>query len=230
MSLDPMDGDLPRRVAELEAVVAATGVEEAPEEEPLTPPPVWEDPDGAAEELNWTAAALQADQSRVPEPIEATGPREGEDHTPLMEVPSVGSPAGEDALVTRTMGDIFLRQGLLDEAEDVFRRLLDRDPENQGLLGRLDEVAARRRGEDQSLPTPSEAVRDGGPAMAVPIQELLADPVVAIGELAPDLVMAIEDLMPDVIVPIESLAPDPSEVAPGNPTLDAFEDWLDKLQ
>jgi hypothetical protein len=66
--------------------------------------------------------------------------------------------------------------------------------------------------------------------MAVPIQELLADPVVAIGELAPDLVMAIEDLMPDVIVPIESLAPDPSEVAPGNPTLDAFEGWLDKLQ
>ena len=32
MSLDPMDGDLRRRVEELEAVIAATGVEEAPQE------------------------------------------------------------------------------------------------------------------------------------------------------------------------------------------------------
>ena len=230
MTLDPMDGDLPRRVAELEAVVAATGVEEAPEEETQASPPIWEDPDGVAEELNWSAAALQADQSQVPEPMEATGPPGGEGGTPLTEVSSAGGAIGEDALATRTMGDIFLRQGLLDEAEDVFRRLLGRDPEDPGLLGRLEEVAARRRGEDHSPPMPSEGVRAGTPARPVPIQELLADPVVDIGDLAPDLVMAIDDLMPDMIVPIETLAPDPSEGSPVNPTLDAFEDWLEKLQ
>jgi hypothetical protein len=94
----------------------------------------------------------------------------------------------------------------------------------------LEEVAARRRGEDHFLPMPSEGVREGASTRPVPIQRLLADPVVPIGELAPDLVVAIDDLMPEVIVPIESLAPDPSGGSPMSPTLDAFEDWLDKLQ
>jgi tetratricopeptide (TPR) repeat protein len=230
MSLDPTDDDLPRRVEELEAVTAATGVEEAPQEGLEASAGIWEDPDGVAEELNWNAAALQADQSRVPEPTEATGSPEGEGGALLKEAPPVGGGTGEDALVTRTMGDIFLRQGLLDEAEDVFRRLLGKDPEDRGLLGRLEEVAARRRGEDHSLPMQPEGIGEGAPTGPVPIQELLADPVVAIAELAPDLVMAIEDLRPDVVVPIETLAPEPSGGSPLNPTLDAFEDWLDKLQ
>jgi tetratricopeptide (TPR) repeat protein len=226
MSLDATDGDLPRRVAELEDIAAGTGVEEELEVSPR----IWENPDSVAEELNWSAAALQADQSRVPEPMEAAVPPEGEGGTPLEEAISVGGAAGEDALVTRTMGDIFLRQGLLDEAEDVFRRLLGKEPEDRGLLGRLEEVATRRRGGDPSLPMPAEGVGEGAPGGPVPIQELMADPVVDIADLAPDLVMAIEDLMPDVIVSIESLAPDSSGGSPMNPTLDAFEDWLDKLQ
>jgi hypothetical protein len=129
------------------------------------------------------------------------------------------------------MGDIFLRQGLLDEAEDVYRQLLEGDPENREIRSKLAEVERRRRGEFSTEPSPLGGERGAaGTAHSlgavVPIQELLVDEIVAIEELAPDSIVSIQELAPDVIVPVEALAPDDSR---GAGALDAFEAWLDDL-
>jgi tetratricopeptide (TPR) repeat protein len=224
--MDPLDTDLARRIGELEEALDAeasrqgsdAGVREAGR------PPVWEDPEAVAEELDWDAAALQDDESPSPEEVEVIGPPYG--RPPDVHARRFGK---DDALVTRTMGDIFLRQGLLDEAEDVFQRLLERNPEDPELPGKLAEVGSRRRGEREG-----EDRSPGGKAdwevrvpprkRVVPIEALLIDEIVPIEELTPDHTVAIQDLAPEVIVPVDALAPDPS---PGDPPRDAFEVWLD---
>ena len=229
MSLDPLDADLPRQVAELDAAAASTEIQESDEDVLRELPAVWEDPDSAAEELNWDAAALQADESRGLEVQELPGTLDAEGEAPPTDVAPAAIAQAEDALVTRTMGDIFLRQGLLDEAEDIFRRLLERDPGDPGLASKLEEVGRRRA--EKALPdTGPLRTQDLKPDDVVPIQEFLAEPIVAIEDLAPGLVVEVDDLSPDVVVPIQILAPDQSHGSEGDATLDAFEAWLDKLQ
>lgn len=232
LPLDPLDEDLPGHVEALaeaaDAVAAADAM--APTAEAVSLPPPWEDSEAAAQELDWDAAALQADQSRLSEaeePVEPPASLQGPGTS--RDGPVLAPPLREDALVTMTMGDIFLRQGLLDEAEDVYRRLLYRDPENPVLRGKLEEVRARRGGTGGEPPPATElaGIPEGRtPAGIVPVHELIPDRIVAIEDLAPDLIIPVEDLSPDVIVPVQALAPDSS---PGDPTLDAFEAWLDEL-
>jgi tetratricopeptide (TPR) repeat protein len=228
LPLDPLDTDLPRRVGELEAASEAVSeeAEPLPEVEERETPRVWEDPDRVAEELNWDAAALQADESSPPEAEEAFETPEVDEGSTALEQPLFEAPVKEDALVTRTMGEIFLRQGLLDEAEDVFQRLLVRDPEDRGLREKVEEVRARRRGDALPPWGLPEMTEEAAPEGSIPIQKLLADPIIPIGELAPELILSMDDLAPDAIVPIEALAPDPSQ---RDATLDAFETWLEKL-
>jgi hypothetical protein len=255
LPLDPLDEDLTRRIAGVEAAleVIPSPVEEQGSKEPdRGGRPLWDDPEAVAEELDWASAALQPDrsQSRTARPAgsRTTG----------------GQPSLDDALVTRTMGEIFLRQGLLDRAEEVFRRLAEREPEDREVREKLEQVNAlreRRAFEPaESLPNREEAGGAGVSGSVLPIQELLADPILGAEELAPDRiipvselapgeVMSVDDLAPDTILPVGSLAPDlvvPMEklapdaivrietlapdASPEDPVLDAFEAWLDKLQ
>ncbi len=185
-SLNPPNEELEGRIQHLQALAERLGegedeleTEAAPEPEGLEPGPVWEDPESAAEDLDWEQAALQADESES----------RGEDSSPAPE-------KKEDALVTRTMGDILLKQGLLSEAERVFRELLDRDPADLELQEKLDRVQAAQRGERvEGADRPSA--------------DVLPDLILPIGDLAPDTVVSIDDLAPDIILPIETLAPDP---------------------
>jgi tetratricopeptide (TPR) repeat protein len=208
--LDPGDGELEGRIHALralprspddegdEAETEVPAVEEEPE-----PGPVWEDPEVAAEELDWEQAALQADNSQS-EPGGHADPRSEED-VPGAEDASAAAKKKDDALVTRTMGDIFLNQGLLSEAERVFLELLERSPGDPELLERLGQVQAAQRGEwvaEAQRPTASAL-----PGLIVPIEDL-----------APSTVVSIDDLAPDMILPIEALAPDPSPTRlDGNP-------------
>jgi len=48
-----------------------------------------------------------------------------------------------DGLLTRTMADLYARQGLFDRALDVYRRLLERDPGDRALRDRVRELEAR---------------------------------------------------------------------------------------
>jgi len=254
--LDPMDEEVPVRIPELqEALEPPVQEPEVVAEEEAPPEPeaaVWEDQDGVADDLDWGSASVQQDESGYVEDEVEVAPE------PI-----------DDALATRTMGEIYLRQGLLDQAREVFQRLLEKDPESQELQSLLEGVEARLRGEEPE-PAPEVVIPIGDLAPdepeAVPVAELAPEVVIPIGELAPDepeavpvaelapeVVIPIGDLAPDepeavpvaelvpeVVIPIGELAPDEPEAVPvaelapdeppEDPTLDAFDAWLEKLK
>lgn len=268
LPLDPLDGDLPRRIAGVEA---ALEVIPSPLKEQVSPEPdeggqpLWDDPEAVAEELDWASAALQPDRSQGWKASPA-GTAAG---APPWRPPGGGEAPGErpsvdDALVTRTMGEIFLRQGLLDRATEVFRRLAARDPEDREVREKLEQVNALRAGKITesagSSPAREEAGREGASRAVLPIQELLADPIlgpealapdrilpvselapagtISVDDLAPDTILPVAALAPNLVMPMDELAPDAivrietlaPDSSPEDPVLDAFEAWLDKLQ
>jgi len=71
---------------------------------------------------------------------------------------AAGDTAGEDAgagdtldnhLVTRTMGELYAKQGLNDLAVEVYRRLLERSPGDPELAERLEDLRRRRDPSDE---------------------------------------------------------------------------------
>jgi len=56
-------------------------------------------------------------------------------------------PEGERGRATVTLGRLYLRQGHLEEAEESFREVLERNPDNAQALQGLEEIAALRRPE-----------------------------------------------------------------------------------
>ncbi|MCJ7629931.1 MAG: tetratricopeptide repeat protein, partial [Longimicrobiales bacterium] len=206
---DPVDLDLPDRILALRAQVdARTADLPGTEIEPKRV--VWDDPDAVAEEVNWEVAVLQPDSSR-------DGASEGSTEVvPSVSVVEDGEPIPapeelDDALVTSTLGEIYLRQGLFDRAERVFQTLLERDPENDRLKHRLEEVQGFLKVPEAK---PFEGKDSEGPARpekeVVPIASLAPDdvPDAAGGDWAPGDIVPIQDLAPVHVVPIESLAPD----------------------
>ncbi len=236
---DPLDLDLPGQIEDIKVLAQHADAEPS---EASEPPPVWDDPVGIEEELDWDSAALQEDVS-----VDAVD--EGE---------PVPSPEDlEEVLVTPTLGEIYLRQGLFDRAEEVFLALLEEDPGNEHLQHRLKEARNLlespsetdvARGEveevvelDALAPDEVVAIDALAPDEVVAIDALAPDEVMAIDTLAPDEVVGIDALAPDKPVGIDALAPDPepeagdSEDAGGreaedDPTIDAFERWLENLQ
>jgi hypothetical protein len=141
----------------------------------------------------------------------------------------------EDSFITSTLGEIYLRQGLLGRAEWVFESLLEEDPGNEQLGRRLEEVqdllrtrATTEAGAAQTAPVSESA---GGEASApvangpeTSVAEWLPEDFPnevsyesGKGEIAEDFV----DGVPE-IVPIESLAPD--RTMPAEPLLPVVED------
>jgi tetratricopeptide (TPR) repeat protein len=207
---DPMDLDLPGLIADLR-LQAESAVEEIPDPDEEPVPPVWDDPHSVADELDWGSATLQPDES--PEDKPGGDPDEE---------------AGEGAVVTSTLGEIYLRQGLLDEAEDVFETLLKDDPQSALLRQRLEEVRSLKRGgevlgdragrfpgeEEESFDY--ETSREAGPEDSFHQAEFNSSRVVPIESLAPDRIStrAREDLAspeesaPDEPISVDALAPD----------------------
>jgi hypothetical protein len=130
-------------------------------------------------------------------------------------VPAPGLKGKRDSLVTSTLGEIYLRQGYLEWAEEVFLSLLDRDPGSADLLERVEKIRALRRerervkrSEVESDPTEAAvSVEVPVPAIILTIDDLAPDPIVSIEDLAPGTILPIEDLAPGTILPIEDLAP-----------------------
>ncbi|MFC1660679.1 tetratricopeptide repeat protein [Gemmatimonadota bacterium] len=199
--------------------------EQRVEEGPEQPRGPWDRLNGAeiATELNWEGATLQADSSlglpgedggglmgSLPSEV-PTRSRiiEGQDYLledaprgPEPEADSVADPDQRGALVTRTLGEIYLRQGLLEKAEGVFKELLKRRPGDQELQARLAEVNARKAG------------GDAGPV--VPIQDLAPEGPIPIEFLAPEAGKEAESRAPAEILPIAALAPEgPGRSGPG---------------
>lgn len=110
---------------EIPPVPAAVPLPEEPVFEDLTPlpPPIAEEP----------AADLWADDDVTPLP-------ELDDLEPE---PAPVQPA--QPVATVTLGELYLRQGHADEAERIFREILEREPGNGAALAGLDRVEETRR-------------------------------------------------------------------------------------
>ncbi|MSR23195.1 MAG: tetratricopeptide repeat protein [Gemmatimonadetes bacterium] len=130
--------------------------------------------------------------------------------------------AEERLLATRTMGELYARQGFVDRAIEVYEHLLTSDPHDEELSGRLGEL----RGLTQPAPQPRpreelrapvrvelEAVREvtgdvaplSAPLSGRSISAYLGDLLAWVPGAVP-----VESLAPDA-VPTESLAPDAVE-------------------
>jgi tetratricopeptide (TPR) repeat protein len=98
-----------------EGIFEMDAVPELPSELPILPPPIPESVD-----TSW----LEAEPEPVPEP----------------EPVRVSEPAA-----TATLGDLYLRQGHLDEAERIFHEVLEREPDHGAARAGLGTIAEARR-------------------------------------------------------------------------------------
>ena len=97
----------------------------------------------------------------------------------------------EEALVTSTLGEIYLRQGLFDRAEAVFEQLLEEDPGNEHLRHRLDETRDLMGSQEGTASDRESEARGSTPVDA---DEASA---ISVELLAPD-----ESGEPDVLPPV----------------------------
>ena len=73
-------------------------------------------------------------------------------------------PAGVDALQTNTLAELYLRQGLVERAIEVYRAMLRVDPENEQARRRLQELTGR--GEAAGSASPQTA-----PTRTAPLEQ-----------------------------------------------------------
>ena len=102
---------------------------------------------------------------------------------------------GDGEIYTQTLAELYAKQGAVDKAVEVYRKLLEDDPDNGMFLHRVAELS-KSVGVDP-------ATTDDRPV--VPVESLVPDPepVVPVESLTPD---------PEPVVPVESLAPAPEPV------------------
>jgi len=219
---DPVDLTLPERILELRTrskVEEDVGPGEGGEPEPR----LWDDPEEVAEELDWESAALQPDASASPEeetvPVELLAPAE-----PLATVP-VELLAPAEPLTT-----VEIASPAAPAPEPV------------------DVVPIEALAPDRTHPAPVRelaperfvSLEVSAPREPVAIGTLAPDGPIPIGALAPEGPVPIGALAPEGPIPIEFLAPDkafrpapdgaPQEGgAVADPTIDAFERWLENL-
>jgi tetratricopeptide (TPR) repeat protein len=66
------------------------------------------------------------------------------DSLPVFDTPAGAAPAApEDATSTLTMADLYVRQGLVEEARHIYENILARDPGNDDVRARLEAIAPR---------------------------------------------------------------------------------------
>jgi tetratricopeptide (TPR) repeat protein len=113
--------------------------------------PVDPSPDFRPEDFGGAAAAQPRDAWSPPAPgAPPSGPGPSPD--------PFGGASDEDALQTNTLAELYLRQGLVDRAIEVYRGMLRVDPGNQKAARRLNELAPA------GAPSPAPTV----PAIAAP--------------------------------------------------------------
>jgi tetratricopeptide (TPR) repeat protein len=174
----------------------------------------WEEIPAPPEEVAEQEAGRMVGQTAVDHEGGEAGRPPG--RSPSDQEPPASDPQHhDDALLTRTLGEIYLRQGLLDKARAVFRELLTRNSDDEELRERLAEVEARF---PEGSPRPVIPIQDLSPSGTVPIGSLAPhafpdrDPavpplVVSIAALAPEDHPPTEESSPIRVVPVESLAP-----------------------
>ena len=185
---------------------------------------------------------VEAATAPAEEPLEeATAAPEESVAEAVAPAPDVAEGDGE--IYTQTLAELYAKQGAADKAAEVYRKLLEDDPENGMFLHRIAELT---RGVDVGPVIEEPTVAAEEPTVAAEEPTVVADdrPVVPVESLAPDaeaLVaetpveaaqaaleeppVAVDAVDEDrvaaddrVVVPIGSLAPDPEPIEASAPT------------
>ena len=84
------------------------------------------------------AATGGADQEQTPPTPLAERPAE----TPARKTPSRSTPVAESApIVTRTLAELYLQQGYIEPALEIYRQLAEQEPDDRGLQARIEEIS-----------------------------------------------------------------------------------------
>ena len=170
--------------------------------------------------------------------VEVEPPAEDVLEEPVVEVEPPAEDVAEDEgeIYTQTLAELYAKQGAVDKAVEVYRKLLADDPDNGMFLHRVAELTWRidtELADDPPLvpieslaPDPEPVVAEAPVAMdeaPVAMQEEAAAAddrrVVPIESLAPDPDPA-EAVAAEPAVPVEDLAPDPEPLVVEPPVAD----------
>jgi Flp pilus assembly protein TadD len=124
----------------------------APSAAPVPAAPAETVAPGALFQLRSIGEAVEAELRRSvaepPAPLPATQP--AEDLFVLEPEPLAAEAPAEPESATATLGDLYLRQGHLQEAEGIFREVLRREPDNLQAHAGLGRIASSREGDPRS--------------------------------------------------------------------------------
>jgi len=125
---------------------------------------------------------------------------------PDIEEPEL--PHSDGSIVTRTMGELYARQGFRDRAAEVFETLVEREPENESLVERLAEFRSPSEDEGNSPQAALEGDADVIESTTVAVEEE-ASTEGALDDASGTISAYFDDLLAWVpgAVPIGSLAP-----------------------
>jgi len=190
-----LEPDDPQVVATLENVRARAAVSPEPEAEAVAPahPVVDEEPTGRdaipVEDLAPDGGSAGEVSARAELALE----------DPDVDAePAAGGASPDDAeIYTQTLAELYAKQGAVDEAVAVYRKLLEKDPDNGMFLHRVAEL------------TRSVAVG------AAPTEEVSAAEMPAVAEESSVAEESAVAARSELVVPIESLAPDPVPLVAG---------------
>jgi tetratricopeptide (TPR) repeat protein len=154
-----------------------------PEEPPLPPPPDIPDALSAGEDTSWLEEAPAPppaaeepvfDFESVSEPLPAPKPpppapfEQAADLWPEESLAPEPEPELPTMAATATLGDLYLRQGHVDEAERIFQEVLEREPDNSAARDGLGRIGESRR------PPEPEPIRPEPEAAPLDARRLLA--------------------------------------------------------
>ena len=184
------------------------------------------------------AEAVPVEDAAPLETAEVSAPDEVALEEPVVEVEPPAEDVAEDEgeIYTQTLAELYAKQGAVDKAVEVYRKLLADDPDNGMFLHRVAELTWRidtELADDPPLvpieslaPDPEPVVAEAPVAMdeaPVAMQEEAAAAddrrVVPIESLAPDPDPA-EAVAAEPAVPVEDLAPDPEPLVVEPPVAD----------
>lgn len=172
-TLDPMNVEAAAALARLRPTPPSpsSGLEPlpAPSEE------WWSSPAFQIEEEDHAVPPAPAEPATIAEP---EGPAQEEAGTAWwFEDPGEDEPADDGDLLTRTMAELYTKQGLLDEAAAIYRELLSDRPEDETLRRALDELQQQLNGpRDEPVDEKGEPAEEGAaPGVAEPVAETVGD-------------------------------------------------------
>ena len=134
LKLTPLDREIKETLERMEAALEASA---AP------PPAVMEDLEEKTEETP---------HETLPGEVALTAEGEGEETPDATPEPPDKK---EDVFLTETLANLYLRQGLYDQAAGIFSKMLASDPNNSHIQERLQEAILLQKGEEQPAAAPA---------------------------------------------------------------------------